>query len=227
LSESVSGIVIHSIPHSDKTFVCRIFLRGHGLRSFLVRRGKSPGSANAHVFQPLNRVDFATAFHEGKSIFSVKDPSLARHWFHISGDPVKASVALFISELLYRTMEDGYVNDALFAYLEQTSELLDSEDTLRNFPVWFVLALSRIYGFDPASDRPEHIFPNHRTRAEQGLTDIVARLVHGTYSEVRTLTASPDVRRRMLSDSVHYLFSHMGQVRELKSLNVLHEVLHG
>jgi len=226
MQEKVRGIVIHTIAHTDKSIICSIFLQQHGLRSFIVRRGQVRSKSSSNVVQPLNCVTFQTVFIEGKSLNSIKDISLAGHYSAIPFDPIKAMVALFINELLHRTIERDYANEELYTFLEQAISLLDQETTVRNYPLWFVLSLSRIYGFDPAANLQSALFSFLRNNhlVPEGLEQ---KLVQASYSELREMSIPGDIRRRLLSDSVHYLMSNLGNPRELNSLPVLFEILRG
>jgi len=223
VQEQVTGIVIQSLPHSDKSSVSRVFVRGYGLQAFIVRRGgtKKPGGP---LFQPLSEISFTTTLQEGKSVLSLSSPALVNPHHHIPVDPVKSSIAIFIAEVLHRTLEEDYVNDELYDFLSQALLLLDAEERVRNFPVWFLLSLSRIYGFDPYSDSPHSVsllFQNEQS------PEWIELMSGAGYMELRELNWPVAFRRALLGDLCRYLLSHLGIQREIKSLPVLMELLSG
>ncbi len=223
MQEQVTGIVIHSLPHSDKSSVSRIFVRGYGLKAFIVRRGgtKKP---SAPLFQPLSEISFATSLQAGKSVFSLTAPALINPHHYIPVDPVKSSIAMFIAEVLHRTLEEDYVNDDLYDFFSQSLVLLDAEERVRNFPIWFLMSLSRIYGFDPSSDSPHAVsslFQNEQSH------EWIELSTSAGYKELREVNWPVSFRRILLADLSRYLLGHLGIQREIKSLPVLMELLSG
>src|SRR5688572_26087054 len=154
MNQLVRGILIRSIRYSDKAFICAIFTDTFGLKSFMVRSGTGAKSSKAHFLQPLTVIEFETHFRENVRIQNLKNIGLSLRFNEIPFDPVKAGVALFMSELLGKTLEDGYKNDKLFEFLLQSLAVLDHETQVPNFPIWFIIELSGFYGFYPQSRNP-------------------------------------------------------------------------
>jgi len=220
VAQQIKGIVIHSLSHSDGLLIVRIFTESHGLRAFLVRRPRSSGRSGTHLFQPLNVLEFVSEMSENRQVFPLRSPAILKPHPSLFGDPVKATVALFMSELLHRTLEEGYANGLLFSFVSQAADLLDKEDSIRNFPIWFTLSLCREYGFDPSQDVPTQVSPHFEHVAALGL-------LTGSYSEVREVSLDPTSKTRILSDCVHYLMTHLGRTHKINSLAIMHEVLRG
>jgi DNA repair protein RecO (recombination protein O) len=223
VQEQVTGIVIHSLPHSDKSSVSRIFVRGYGLKVFIVRRGGAKKPAGT-LFQPLSEISFATSLQTGKSVFSLSSPALINPHHHIPADPGKSSIAIFIAEVLYRTLAEDYINDELYDFLSQALSLLDAEDRVRNFPVWFLMSLSRIYGLDPSSDSPHAVSSLFQSEESP---EWIALSSASVYMEFREVNWTVAFRRALLTDLSRYLLGHLGIQREIKSLPVLMELLSG
>lgn len=198
-------------------------MRGYGLKAFIVRRGGTKKPAGP-LFQPLSEISFTTSLQAGKSVFSLSSPALINPHHHIPVDPGKSSIAIFIAEVLHRTLEEDYVNDELYDFLSQALSLLDAEERVRNFPVWFLMSLSRIYGFDPSSDSPHAV--SSLFQSEQCPEWIVLSSAAG-YMELREVNWPVAFRRALLTDLSRYLLGHLGIQREIKSLPVLMELLSG
>lgn len=219
MSQSAKGIVIHTIAHSDRAMIARIFTEKEGLKTFLVRRN-SGSKSGTNLFQPLSELGFITGTDGNRSMQTLSSPVLAHPRGHLITQPVKSMVVLFMSELLHRTLEEDYSNESLYKFISQSAELLDQEDAVRNFPIWFTLALCRVYGFDPTSDRPENVSnvlcdPRYQS------------FLYAGYSDVRTIPMDAASKRKLLSDSVHYLMSHLGRTSKIHSLEIMLEVLRG
>jgi DNA repair protein RecO (recombination protein O) len=226
MQKAIRGIVIHTFPYSDRKSVCRIFTRECGLKAFLVSlSGRRRGS---NLFQPVNQISFQARMTEGRGMSPISNPELTFHYQHIPFDPVKSCVALFVDEFLHRTLQDDYTNELLFDFLSDALILLDEEDRVSNFPIWFILSMTRLYGFEPALQQ----YTNRDRSTFNGIGPDQAgaeirTLFSAGYSEVREMQFTSSQRRQLLTDLVHYLMTHLGNEKELNSLSILHDILRG
>lgn len=221
MEQHVTGIVIHTLPHSDRTWVSRIFVRGLGLRVFAVRPGRAQKGSSV-LFQPLNRLSFATHVESTRGIHQLSRPALAAANQYLSIDPIRAAVGIFFAELLHRTLEEDYVNDELFDFLYHAIGLVDQEDELKNMPLWLVISLCRYYGFDPAADDPRAVSDLFHGAQDTRWLELV---VSAGYMDIRALQWPREFRREVLADLTHYLMNQLGHGREIRSLPVLVDLL--
>lgn len=233
---TTSGIIIKQIRYSDHSNVVRIFCQHHGMKTFLVRSGKK---SSKNLIQALTIVEFESAIRENLQIQSLKNLRIAQPLHNIHFEPVKSAMVMFIDELLYKTIPDDYVNDKLFKFLCDGIILLDDAIDARNFHIWFLLEISRHYGFYPTIndyaatpylDIPSGVFvhekPMHNNYIEGEHATVLAALIDHEWPQVQTMNLHSSLRKNLLQAMVDYIRFHLENVREIKSLQVLHEVFH-
>ncbi|MEZ4798666.1 MAG: DNA repair protein RecO [Flavobacteriales bacterium] len=232
----VKGVVFQSIKFKDNQFIVRIFTEQLGLKSFLIRSGKTPKSNMLPVIQPLNIVEISANFKENQKLITPKSIKLHAVYASIPFDPVKSSVALFLDEILYKTIADDYQNERLFTFLEYALLSFDALESTRNFHLWFLMELTKYYGFYPQINEEETSYfdmmngetcalrPAHRYYLEGEWKVKWLNLLDKKLPEINTLSLSGAERNYLLQLLVQYIQLHLENAREIKSLDILHEV---
>jgi DNA repair protein RecO (recombination protein O) len=240
LQHVIQGIIIHSIRYSDQRFIVRIFCFLHGMKTFMIPIGKKGKSSNINLIQPLTLVEFEADIRENIQIHQLKNLRISKPLHHIHFDPVKSAIIMFLDELLYKTIPDDYVNDTLFKYLHNAIVLLDDAFDARNFHLWCLLEISRQYGFYPQfeSENAHHFFdlssstyvcdrPTHPHYLEEIESAILLLMLDKEWPQVQTIAMSGIMRKNLLDALVKYIRLHLENLREIHSVEILHEVFHG
>ena len=202
-----SGVVLHAIDASS------------GRRSFLVRGlKKSRGAAAA--FHSLGLLDIVSRESPKSSLAYLHEwtPVAALHG--IRGDLVKGSVAMFISEVLYRSFTNELSDPQFFNWLCGTVAALDAETgSVANFPIWFLVSYAVQLGFRPGDPvEPQGLFSPEESA-------LLQRLLRATYEEGMAIPLSASRRQAFSRKLLQYLSHHLGATIDAKSLDVLHAVL--
>src|SRR5690242_5991992 len=101
-----SGIVLHNLKYGDNSLIVKIFTKEHGLRSFMIKgfRGKK-SNMKASLFMPLTILEMDISIKSVASSFNTIKEAQCREPLHdIHVNFGKQSVALFIAEILYKTI---------------------------------------------------------------------------------------------------------------------------
>lgn len=237
MDQAVRGILIHTTRYSDQAIIARIFTESHGLKSFIVRSGKTLKSSKSHYLQPLNVLEFEMNYREQANLHNLKNIAFAHRFTEIPFHPIKGSIVLFMDEIIHKTLEEDYSNPVLYHFLVQALLVLDSETLTANFPIWFLLELSRHYGFYPQENEEGNVeffdlntgvFCKHQPALNQFLQGEgakgLAAFVEFDYSVAREVPLSPLIRRSLLEGMVLFLQLHLQNVKNIRSLAVLKEV---
>ena len=97
-----------------------------GRASFLVTVPRSRKAAVKSVlFQPLSFIEFEADYRPNATLYRVKEAKSFYPFSSIPYDPYKSSMALFLSEFLYRAIREEAENRPLFAYLQHSIIWLD------------------------------------------------------------------------------------------------------
>ena len=150
-------------------------------------------------------------------------------------NPVKNSIALFLSEVLYRVLRRSEADGDLYAFLERSVLTLDGgKGRMSGFHLLFLLRLTRYLGCEPNCEegtqgyfdlldgvfrvrRPAHV---HYLLPEQA-QDLLA-LLRADFGTADSLPAWPRSRRNALLESLlEYYRLHVPDFNGVQSLEVL------
>lgn len=238
LEQHTKGIVFQVIKYNDNQVIARIFTKKLGLKSFLVRTSKKSKAASSAQFQPLTILELNVRVKENKSLSTFTDARIANPFSDIPFNPVKGAIVLFLNEVLYKTVADDYQNDELYDFIENALQLLDHSQQVRNFHLWFLSQLIKYYGFSPieedtnfeqeyfdfVSGQFTHVRPGHKNYIEGHYKILWAQMLTTNFEFLDELKISGVERKGLLEYLLHYIKLHLENVREFKSLDVLHEV---
>lgn len=224
-----SGLIVHAIDRDcGRT---SLFLKGAG-------RGRN-ASATA-LLHPLSVHQAVTVTSTAGSLPYLREYTPCRTLASLRTDIVKSSIALFISEILYRSIHESDTDTQLFDWLEDAIVMLDALDEgAANFHLWFLTGLAVRTGFRPEDNySPERpLFDPQAARfVEAGpwrdATDLFSEahslLLHQSLSlqpaEFMALRLASTTRRSFAELMIRYLSWHWGIQPQIKSLDVLHAV---
>ncbi len=234
------GIVLHSLKYSETSIIVRIYTEARGLQSYLFKGIRSPKSkTKAGLFQPLTLLEVVAHLKEKSSLHTSKEVRLCQPYLSIPFDIRKSSVALFINELLYKSIREEETNQELFDYLWRSCLLLDSaEGSLNCFPLVFTAELTHYLGIQPQPGYTEkktvfnlregqfqvmipeadsYILPEHGKMFHSLITTSIA--------EQSGLHFKPAVRRSLLDSMLLYYQIHIPGFKPMNSHHILHSVL--
>ena len=101
--ETTQGIVLHYNRYNDDSAIVDIYTLAHGSLPFLVRdrRGQRKGGLHATLLRPLNIVELVFDFRPTASLQRIQELHIAHCYTSLPYDPIKETVALFLSEFLH------------------------------------------------------------------------------------------------------------------------------
>ena len=231
-----TGIVLHSIKHTDSTTIITIYTQQFGRVSYMVHGiNKKKSVCRPAFLQPLSVVEMDVSHTLGKDIQRIKDMRMEHQFTGIPYDPVKNSLALFLSEMLFRTLRQTEPDESLFLFLENSIQQLDCcEAGLANFHLVFLLKLTRYLGFEPNQDDEETdlyfdlmngVFqrskPLHTHYMLPEVAVDFAALLRSDYATMHQLAFARQKRLKLLEYMVEYYRLHIPDFHGLHSLAVL------
>ena len=211
-------IVLHLTRQSDHGVVLHTVDAAEGRRSFLVRGLKKSGATAA--FHPLSLLETVSLESPKSSLAYLREWTPVQPLQGIRSDLVKGSVAMFISEVLYRSFTSEMADPALFDWLSETILRLDAaEGSVANYPLWFLVGYAVQMGFMPGETvEPAGLFaPDEEA--------LFHRILRSSYEETAAIPLSAARRQAFSRRMLQYLSWHLGTTIDARSLDVLHEVL--
>jgi len=230
-----SGIILHSIKYTDSTTIITVYTRQFGKVSYMVRGVNKKKSANpAAILQPLSLVEMDVYHTPGKNIQRLREMRMGYPFSGIPFDPVKNALALFLSEVLFRTLRQTEPDDNLYLFIENSILQLDCTVTgISNFHLVFLLKLTRYLGFEPNQDDEQvnyfdlmngvflNVKPPHAHVALPEVSADFIRVLNADYATMHNLAFTRARRTALLESIVEYYQLHIPDFHGLHSLAVL------
>jgi DNA repair protein RecO (recombination protein O) len=241
---STKGIVLRTVKYGDTSLIVTIYTELFGIQSYLVNgvrvsTKKGPGKAN--LFQPAAILDLVVYHHELKNLQRIKEFKWGTIYQHLFFDVVKNSVALFMVELLQKTLKQPEANPDLFHFIEDAFMHLDAADehVTGNFALFFALHLTSFYGFRFSDDYTEatpfldlqegefvHDHPIHPYFLQGQYSFITSQLLKVMQPhELKEVRLNQETRRILLQAYQTFYALHVPDFGLMKTLPVLQEVL--
>ena len=216
------GIVFHAIQYGETSLIVTIFTEVLGLQKYMVNGARSKSAkSKVALYQPLTLLNLVVYHRENAAIQRIKEAECSYAYRHILTDPVKGCLALFIQEILNKTIRDQSHPELLFEFIYSSLIALDdATDHVEDFHLIFLVRLSHFLGFGPqsASDM-ETTWP-----AQSGEDIKLQALLKANYHT--SLSIKSAERKALLEALIRFYATHADAFGEIKSVKVLREVLH-
>lgn len=238
------GIVLRTVKYGETSVIASIYTELFGLQSYLVngvRTSSKKGPGKASLFQPGAILDMVVYHNELKNLQRIKEFKWGYLYQHIFADIFKNSVALFMVELLSKTIKQPEQNADLFYFIEDAFMHLDKgeQQIVGNFPLYFSLHLATIYGFRLSDEyTPQnnyldlqegefvHEQPVHPYFLAEPHSYITSQLLRTMQpEELIGIQLNQETRRILMTAYQQFYALHIHDFGTMKTLPVLQEVL--
>jgi DNA repair protein RecO (recombination protein O) len=232
------GIVLSYLKYRETSIIARIYTEQMGLQSYVVngvRKAKPPG--RIALFQPFTLLELVAYVARGSSTLTrLSEFRCAEPYRTLPFDVQKSSVVLFLSEVLGRAVREEERNEALFHFLHDSMLAFDQQQAgTENFALIFLLHLATYLGFGVSSGAEltdQVIMAGHAPDAKGATGPAVLRLreFEGYFDELlhdATHSTIPNgrVRHELLNVLIRYYQLHVEQMGDIRSLDILSQVL--
>ncbi len=206
-------IVLHTTKAGENSLVVHTLSKEYGRRSFLVR---SPGK-NSSLFLPLNILEAEIVETSKSTLYTARNLSARCPLLGIRNNMFKNSMTMFMSEVLYRVVKDGTMEQGLYEWAEKNILLLDAIRTdFSNFHIRFLLEFSVALGFSPSSHDLMPFVGDHY--------HIVEKFMTSSFAESMILPLNGNVRNEIAEEILRYIEFHTESTLNVNSLKVLREL---
>lgn len=237
--QTVKGVVLRALKYSESSIIFDLYTQEMGLQSFIVsgvRKAKSKMPAG--FFQVTSMLEVVAYIKKNDSLNRVKEARPAHHYQHIPFDTIRRSMALFIVEILQKTLRDQEANNLLYAFVEQAFLQLDQLEPIpKNHHLLFMLELSKFLGFHPngswSEDKPYlHLEKGVFTNRVDGMYTLtsatsqkISHCIGCNFLDGEQLPISRVERQQMLEGLILYYRYHLDHFKEVKTHQIFSEVL--
>jgi DNA repair protein RecO (recombination protein O) len=238
------GIVIRVVKYGETSVIVSMYTELFGIQSYIVngvRTSSKKGSGKANLFQPAAILDLIVYHNELKNIQRLKEFKWGYLYEYLFFDVIKNSVALYMIELLQKSLKQPEPNPDLFHFVEDAFLHLDKSDEaiVANYPLFFALQLSGFYGFrfSDTYSSTNHILdlregefiaeqPSHPHFLDGEYSYITSQLLRVMQPlELKEIRLNKEIRRVLLQAYQVFYGLHIQDFGTMKTLPVLQEVL--
>lgn len=238
----VRGVVLHQVKYSETSLIVKIYTDLFGLQTYIAKGVRSPKSRiKAALFQPLTLVDMVVYHNQKKEMQHIREICCSYHYKSIPYDIKKTTIALFVNEMLYKSIHEELQNRELFNYIFNALVQLDEAEThLPDFHLVFAMHLTRYLGFYPHGrysshnnifDMMEGVFKSHlpdHTHYIEGQTCVYFdSIINPENSTVFFHNIPSGIKKILLEKIIDYYGLHISVFGKIRSHLILEEVLHG
>lgn len=225
---STPGIVLHTTPYGDTSVIVKVFTRLLGVQSYIIKGVRGPrAKVKQNLLQPFSCLDMVVYDNTKAELNYIKE--LSPRCTCTEATPVENALRFFMTEVLYKSLQEAEPMPALFDYAEQAAAVGDSA---ANLPISFLLTVSHHLGIEPMDNYcpREPLFDLQEGRYVSAPTDTtlsphLSSLLHD-YLTSGASALPPLSDRRLLIDSLlAYYQLHLSGFRHFTSHEILHTIL--
>lgn len=222
------GICLHFIKYKETSIIAKIYTESFGLQSYLVNHvRKEKATFKIALFQPLTQLEMVVYHKQGKDtlqrISEIRCPS---PYQNLPFDMLKSSIAMFLAEVLSKTLHGEEENVTLFTFLETSLKQLDGTLLPENFPLYFLVRLIEKLGFlgEDASIIFEQLYQHRIVTQRPSYFErevaVLEELLSST-SSFEDIEIPTNLRKTLLNYVLAYYRLHFEFFGEVKSLQIL------
>jgi len=214
------GIVFRFVKFGETSIIANIFTDQFGLQSYIIK-GVRSGSRKSRIalFQPLTLLDLVVYHKEAGGIMHIKEVKCHYPYQFINSDVRKAAIAMFINEVLNKSVKEQSHAHHIFDFIFESLVHLDQQQKPENFHLKFLIGLSKHLGFGP-NQTSEILGDRIISEAEElALKKLLASDL------VEDVVLTYEQRKNILYELLRFYQTHSEGFGEMKSVDVLKEVL--
>lgn len=234
------GIIFRATDYGESSVIVQIFTEKFGLQSYIINGAKKPkAKIGRNMLQPLHLLDLVVYHKNTGSVQRISELKNAPVLLSIPYDVIKSCIAIFLNEVLYKAIKQQSPDENLFDFIFSAIEWLDHQtESVANFHLVFLTRLTRYLGFYPdrymagnadyfdikngqftrfKPDSVSYLSPPH--------TDNFRLVLQTSFEDMHLLKLSNDERRYLVQKLLEYYAMHIEGFGNIKSADVLEEVL--
>ena len=226
------AIVLKTTKYSDNSLIVKMYTESFGLQTYIIGGVHSKkAKIKSALFMPLTLLDVVANSSTKSSLIRPKEISVSQSLQHIQGDIQKATIAIFLNEIILKSIREEEANHELFAFVYNSILVLEKTESIATFHIEVLLKLTQFLGFFPQGKYSEVTpFFNLKEGVFGGqigvdsLDENTSKLLFETLNGLSLTGTSKESRRLLLDKIIQFYTLHIPGFGKLKSLDVLKEI---
>jgi DNA repair protein RecO (recombination protein O) len=236
---NTTGIILRSVKYSETSLILDIFTRDFGLKTYIVSGARKKNSTSgAALFQISNVVEIVAYNKENSKINRIKEAKISRFFNRLSLEINRFSIALFILEVLSKTLKEKEANFGLYDFLENSLEFIDQcSGKTNNIHLAVLCKMTRYMGFFPENNfSAEYPFfdlregkfieqnPFHNDYLDENISLLFSTLINTDIENSDKLQYNKTTRQQILDKLILYYKIHLTDFGRIKTLEVFKNI---
>ncbi len=148
---ATEAIVLHTLKYAEADLIVHCYTLSDGRKSYMLPRilKSKKGALKVSLFQPLTQLEIIANHKNKGTLERIREAKVMSPYKTLHTDVVKASVVLFLSEILKDAIQEEEANEPLYHYISNAFNFLDATEDFANFHIYFLLNLTQYLGFYP------------------------------------------------------------------------------
>jgi DNA repair protein RecO (recombination protein O) len=238
--EKTRGIILHSVRYGESSLIMTVYTEKFGRQSYIISAARGARSKNkAGLLQPLFILDFEVYIKKSRELQRIKEFRVVTPYTSIPFNVTKTAQVIFLSEVLYKVLQEEEANEQLFRFLESSLLYFDiSAGGLPAFHIWLMAHLTEYLGIFPnLTRRGEGWFdmqkgilvasePAHPLYMNPVTSVLLNQILSLPIQDLHGFQAGSSERNLLLQNILEYYHQQFNNMGHIKSLQVLREVFH-
>ncbi|MCT4640503.1 MAG: DNA repair protein RecO [Bacteroidales bacterium] len=238
--KKTKAIVLNNIKYKESSIISHLYTEEFGRLSVLVTGARARGKKRGKMafFQPLSVLDMVIDYKPKRGLQRVREYRIDIPFTDLHFDPVKSTIAMFLSEVLYRVLKEEEKSPDLYMYITTSAQYLDIvEEGYSNFHLLFLMKLTQYLGFYPmftgykdgySFNLKFGVFEPDYNHGLHNLDSDYSRMLYGlsmiTYETMDNLKINGKQRSFLLDKVIDYYNLHIDSMGHVNSLDILRQV---
>ena len=225
------GIVLQKVSYSDTSVIIKMLTADQGVRSFIFPGAKSR-KKKGNLITPLAILSVSYIQRNSNTLATARELEPAVVFRDIPFNPYKSSVLFFMNEVLNNTVKEQEDNEDLYEFVKNALQILDLSTSISNFPIRFLIQLTKYLGFYPTInagaryfDMREGIFtpnmPAHPMYVSEHLSKLILAFMTSKMDGENDPVIDLETRRKITGELINYYRLMFDNFKTLQSLGVL------
>jgi len=232
-------IVLSSIKYGDSSLIVKCYTESDGLRSYFLKGilAKKKARVKKAHFQALTQLEVVAKHGDKGNLDFIKEVKIDYAYKSLYSDMRKNTLVFFLAEFLTNALKEEIHNTSLYPYLATSLQILDNLNDYANFHLIFLLNLTKYLGFYPDINTINNPYFNlenglfekkassNNTLADKEL-NLFKTLLGIDFDTISSVHFNTEEKQLLIAILIQYFSVHLTTFKKLKSVAILHEVLH-
>jgi DNA repair protein RecO (recombination protein O) len=236
------AIVLRTLKFNETSLIVHLYTQNYGKQVYLlkgVRKPNKSGISKGNIFIPGHQLNIVAQHQSNKQFQILKEYTPDFYNTNFVFDIKRQTVSLFIIEVLDKCATEPEANDDLYFFAEHLLQSISNADdvTLSYLPIYFIIHLSRLLGFqiqntntemDTFLNLAEGVFEpvrlNNLAFADAAVSQLIKILNNAAIPDLQHLLHAGVIKKDALVNAIQFLKIHQPQLGQLKTPEVIQSI---